>query len=178
MPPIVVKLLPQAIVLAVVLYWAWPAMTTPAPKALEASTAGKKTAEKPAFPASVLTPEFAAPSKRDPFFRADATHNHKKNKMLAGAKRNENKSNKSTSHFTDLGLVLTATCIVGDHRMALINGRLYREKETVTDASANCIVTKIEPHQVTMSYNGRQFDLCYTNGAEKKPASNGAASKK
>lgn len=178
MPPAVAKLLPQAIVLIVAVYWAWPALTTPAPKAVEASTDSKKASNQQGFSAAVLSPKFPPPSQRDPFLRFGEHRVANKKAAKSGAKAEVGKA----MDFKDFGLTLSATCIVGDKRLALINGRLYREKEAVEKSPGEpttYVVTNIEPHRVIVSWNGRPYQLNYSdtvvNAAAKKatePAQN------
>ena len=72
----------------------------------------------------------------------------------------------------ETGLVLNATCIVGQERMAIINGRVYKEKEAVErpgEEAGSCIVTEIFPHKVLLSYQGQTMQLGYVNATAKRP---------
>jgi hypothetical protein len=167
MPPAVAKILPHAIVLIVAVYWAWPALTTPAPKAVQASPDSPKASSKPGFSAAVLSPTFPPPSQRDPFLRAGEHRMAKKKAAKPGAKAEIGKA----MNFKDFGLTLSATCIVGNKRLALINGRLYKEKEAVEKSPGEpttYVITSIEPHRVIVSWNGRPFQLSYSDTAAKK----------
>jgi len=173
MPPVVEKFLPQTIVLIVAVYWAWPALTTPAPKAVEIFADQKKAAVREEFSAAVLSPKFPPPSKRDPFLLPGQQRLVKKKAVKPGAKTQIGK----TMDFRDFGLTLSATSIVGEHRLALINGRIYREKESVEKTpgeSTGCVITHIEPHRVSVSWNGQSHELTYTDAGKKtaNPATN------
>jgi hypothetical protein len=167
MPPAVAKLMPQAIVLIVAVYWGWSALTTPAPKAVETSLDPKKASSRQEFSAAVLSPTFPPPSKRDPFLLPGQQRMAKKKVVRPGAKAEIGK----TMNFRDFGLTLSATSIVGDRRLALINGRIYKEKESVEKTpgeSTGCVVTRIEPYHVSVTWNGQPHQLTYSDAAAKK----------
>ncbi len=72
-------------------------------------------------------------------------------------------------------LVLNATCIMGRQRFAVINGKVYKEKEAIPqpgDESPTCVVTAILPHKVLLSCRGETVQLGYLNLANKPAAGN------
>jgi hypothetical protein len=175
MPTSITKLAPQAVVLAAALYWSWPALqecfprgTTVADNAAPTKSAGPRE-----FAGASLSPTFLSPSSRHLF-------------LLPGAKRTTMaKSGKPVRHGTtekgaaeipSLGLVLNATCIVGEQRLAIINGHIYKEKESIPrsgDDATSCVVTSILPHKVLLSCQGESLQLGYANVAAKPAAGDG-----
>ena len=68
-----IKFAPQAMVLAVALYWSWPALKTVFPQV--AKLASKEEAKKPVgqqFAAKVLSPKFRPFPKHNPFVSLDS----------------------------------------------------------------------------------------------------------
>ena len=167
----ITQLATQAVVLAMAIYLCWPALMESLPKTVE--SAPQANAKKPANGFASLSPKFSPLSKRDPFLASDEKHSTtaKSGKSKNGAKTG---GAKEVNDINDTGLVLNATCIVGNHRLALINGRIYREKETIAASNnepANCILTNIYPHKVLLSWQGKPLQLSYVNTAAKPVAS-------
>jgi hypothetical protein len=72
-------------------------------------------------------------------------------------------------------LVLNATCIMGDKRLAIINGRTYRPNDTIVSSNPKvppCVVVDILPNQVLLTCQGKRLQLCY---ADRLPASSGTS---
>ena len=66
------------------------------------------------------------------------------------------------------GLALGATSIMAQRRLAVINGRIYAERERLKskDPSAPpCIVAQILPDRVLLECEGRTRVLCYPDSA-------------
>ncbi|MFZ1935956.1 MAG: hypothetical protein WCB27_10705 [Thermoguttaceae bacterium] len=170
-----IKFAPQAMVLAVALYWSWPALKTVFPQV--AKLASKEEAKKPVgqqFAAKVLSPKFRPFPKHNPFVSLDS-----KQKAAALArsaksgKKQDGTSKVAAAH--DVGLVLNATCIMGQQRMAIINGHVYKEKEVIPqpgDETPGCFVTAILPHEVLLSCRGEIVKLGYVNVTAKPAAEN------
>lgn len=164
-------------VLVVALYWSWPTLkatfmqpSRAAAKADDAKPAGMK-----GFAATVLAPKFLPYPKQNPFQSAD----YKKEKATAVAKSGKpGKKMNAVAKVAALrssGLVLTGTCIMGNERMAVINGKVYKEKEAIPqagDETGACIVTSILPHKVLLSYQGETLQLGYVDIALKAAANN------
>jgi hypothetical protein len=174
MPTSINKFVPIASVLAVAIYWSWPALKTVFPNAAAAvSKVESKKPEAQAFSAAVLTPTFLPFPKRNPFLSAE----HKPKKSGAGrlgttGKKSDAVANSAASSRSSL--VLNATCIIGRQRMAVINGRVYKEKDAIPQAgeqAPSCFVTAIFPHKVLLACQGETVQLEYTNAkVAAKPA--------
>jgi hypothetical protein len=171
------KFAPQLVVLAVVLYWSWPALKAFLPQTGLAATAESAKAAADKDFVSVLSPKFSPPAKRNPFQLGDA-------KSLAaaghGKRGGTSKDGRAVADMHDAGLVLNATCIVGQQRMAVINGHVYKEKESVPRAgeeTASCILTEILPRKVLLLCDGATLQLSYLNTAA-TPAAKSAAGDK
>jgi hypothetical protein len=176
MPTSIAKFAPQAMVLVVALYWSWPTLKV---TFLQPSRAiAKMDAPKPAgmkdFAAAVLSPKFVPFPKQNPFLTAESKK--KKAAVAQSGKPGKKMDAKAkVAALRDAGLVLTGTCIMGKQRMAVINGKVYREKETIPqpgDEAGVCIVTSILPHKVLLSYQGETLQLGYVDIALKAAGNN------
>jgi hypothetical protein len=167
------KFAPQAMVLAVALYWSWPALKIAFPRiAAGSSTAESKKPVGKAFAAVVLSPKFLPFPKRVPFLSADyRPKNAKLAKSGKGGKTLDTAA--KVAAIRDSGLVLSGTCIMGDKRMAIINGQVYKEKDAIPqpgEETPSCFITNILPHRVLLSYQGEIVQLGYVNVAAKPAA--------
>jgi hypothetical protein len=170
MPPSVNKFAPQAIALIVALYWSWPALKTFVSPAGPPKVEAKGPAETQDFTAALLSPKFESISSRNPFLALGARPAAGGGSVKVGKKGS---AGKTAGDIRESGLVLNATCIVGKQRMAIINGRVYKEKEAIQrsgDESASCVVIDIHPHKVLLSYQGETLQLGYLNAAVKTVA--------
>ncbi len=167
MSPSILKLAPRAVVLAAAVYWSWPALA-PHVSGVNASAAKSSKPDSPAeFAASALSVDFPPAPTRNPFLPPGGAAPAGGKASLAAEKKTE--LPKRTDDAREAGLTLDATCIVGEGRLAAINGRIYREKEAIAapnDDSASYIVTDIRPHQVLLTAEGRILRLNYENGAK------------
>jgi len=167
----ITKFAPQAVVLAVALYWSWPALKTFVPRTtVGAPTVEPKKSAGAEFAGAVLSPTFVPPSSRNPFLSAALQSTAVAGSVKPGQR---NGTAKTVVSIRDLGLVLSATCIVGQQRMAIINGRVYKEKEAIQqpgDETVSCIVTDILPHKVLLSCQGKTLQLSYLNAGVKPAA--------
>ena len=157
MEKLLARFAPQAMVLAVALYWSWPALKVALPHvAAGPSAAESKKPVGKAFAAMVLSPKFLPFPKRNPFQLAGSTAKNAK----SGAIRKRGKkldAAEKVAAIRDSGLVLNATCIMGKQRMAIINGQVYKEKDLIPrpgEETPSCFVTAILPHKVLLSYQG------------------------
>jgi hypothetical protein len=69
-------------------------------------------------------------------------------------------------------LVLNATCIMGDKRLAIINGRTYRPNDTLVSSNTKappCVITDILPNKVLLECQGKRFQLCYVDSLTSPP---------
>jgi hypothetical protein len=169
MPPSVNKLMPQAIVLAIALFLCWPSLQQaffpPAPP-----KSAKKEVAPEGFSAASLSPKFPPVPKRNPFELPGTTRIVKKKAKGSSGSISQDITDKAIADAKDSGLTLNATMIVGQRRLAMINGHVYREKEVISPEgrppdSPTWVVTSIFPHKVLLSYQGTPLQLSYTNGA-------------
>jgi hypothetical protein len=174
MSPAITKFAPQAVVLVVALYWSWPALKASVPKTaiVAPSAESKPSAGAQDFAGAVLSPTFAPPLNRNPFLSPDF-----KPALTAGSAKpgEKSKDEKAAADVHNPGLVLNATCIMGPQRFAVINGRIYKEKEAIQQLGGetpSCFVTQILPHKVVVSYQGETLQLRYANVAARPVAGN------
>lgn len=179
MSTIVNKLAPQAVVLAAVLYWCWPALTGPNPGETDAppiaNVVVKKTAKngQPSskeLTAAMLSPVLPSPATRNPLrpFDAQAAATAKKD-----GQSDADAGEKAVVDVRDAGLVLGATFVSGNRRFALINGRVYKENELVSQpdgGEVNFLVTHIQPERVLLVSQGQSMQLNYLDTAAKSAA--------
>jgi hypothetical protein len=145
---------PQAILLAVVGYWSWPSLQQAFSKPAAPAAEAKKTAEAKEFSAATLSPTFPPPPTRDLFGPPGP--------MLAGKGKGRGASakeiaEKMAAEAKDSGLVLKGTCIIGEQRLAYMNGRVYKEKDVIEgrgEEPINWVITDILPHKVLLSCQG------------------------
>ena len=187
------KVIPRALALAVVGYCLWPSMTAffSTPK----TTMPKKM---PELTAALLSPELPPAPTRDPFLEntamlASSLKNVPRStvKSSAGlgrtkpsaAKAPTVKTNRRVTTGARAGgkptakrtgnsgrLTLEATCIVGDRRLALINGRLYAPKETLSLpglSATPCEIISVMPYKVVLKCGAKNMELTYPNVASK-----------
>jgi hypothetical protein len=70
------------------------------------------------------------------------------------------------------GLVLNATCITREQRIAIINGRVYKQKDTIAApnaADSRYVLVDILPHKVVLECRGKRLPLCYANTVTTPP---------
>ena len=161
------RLAPQAVVLAVALYLSWPSlMDSFWPAAHSASKAAIPAGTKE-LSAAMLSPRRPPPLKRELFLRAGTSHLAKTKADRLGSK---GAAAVTAADAKGSGLVLAATCIVGQKRMAMINGKVYREKDAIQGSGkepVNYVIAQILPHKVLLSSQGGLLQLSYTNAAAK-----------
>ncbi|MCE5268193.1 MAG: hypothetical protein LLG00_09945 [Planctomycetaceae bacterium] len=188
MDVVVKRWVPRAAALAVAGIVAWPSLSA---LFLESET---KQAKPPEAAIAAASPPAASPPKRDPF------DNGERIDRPAG----RNYGGKDARNGVDIagvlgrlgkgaaaqgaagvpvsplsGLHLEATCIMGDRRLALINGRLYAPQETITAAAAQpgadaelaklgyapppSKVVDVLPYKVLLSCQGKTMELTYSD---------------
>ena len=77
------------------------------------------------------------------------------------------------------GLTLDGTCVMGERRLAVINGRLYGLQEQVAlDKSATppYQVVDVFPYKVLLEHSGQILELGYSNVASRPASGHGAKS--
>jgi hypothetical protein len=169
MPVAITRLLPQVILLAVVGYWSWPSLQQAFSKPALPPAESKKAAETTEFSAASLSPTFPPPPTRNLFGPPGAMVTGKGRK--GGIPDAKELAEKVAADTKDAGLVLKATCIIGEQRLAFINGRVYKEKEVIQgqgEEPLNWIITDILPHKVLLSCQGMPLQLSYPNVFGKK----------
>jgi hypothetical protein len=169
MPTSINRLMPQAIVLAVALFWCWPSLKQAFFPSAPPKSAKKEAAAPEGFSAAALSPKFPPIPKRNPFELLGATRIVKDSKSKGSNGTAMEAAEKAIADVKDSGLILNATLVMGQQRLAYINGRVYREKETISiegraPDAPTWVVTSILPHKVLLSYQGTPLQLNYTNG--------------
>ena len=162
-------LAPRVIALAAVGYCLWPSLT-----AFMSETASKPPAKVAALETGLLAPKMPPLPARDPFqVKAEPVAN-------APAKSAANKSKLAAHEAVKKpidpleGLTLDATCIVGNQRLAVINGRLYAAPELLLESSSATSPPKIVnvlPYKVLLEWGGKTLELTYSNVASSAAAS-------
>lgn len=156
------KVTPIGLLVGVVAYCCWPYLAAPAAGA--ADGAGKL----PEVTAAMLTPVPAPAAKRDPFRPADGagmavTARQPAPTMTPVAKRADPVPDKAPPRSR---LRLNATYLHGGRRLALIDGSVYAEGETLKPASPAAVplvVERIEAHQVVLRGLGQPLELRYAD---------------
>jgi hypothetical protein len=163
MSPVVVKLAPQAVVLAAALYWVWPNLVGGSSQDETKPAAGS-----PGFTAVALMPTFPQPPKRNPFGAPGADSITRTGSGLANPKAAEANAKTAATKGGGKaeGLVLNATCIVGKQRLAMIDGRLYGAQETLPAGSAagsSYKIVDVLPYKVLLEREGKTLELTYSD---------------
>lgn len=178
MPTIVTKLAPQTVLLIVVVYWCWPFVMQTTPVAAPAASKDAKPAAMVGFTAAVLSPTFPPFPERNPF-EFPGEKRVVKAKSDNNKKGTKNVADKAAIEAKGTNLVLKGTFIMGEQRMAYINGHVYKEKEAIPgqgEDGGSFVVTDIYPHKVLLSYQGIPLQLNYTNTMGTTRAASSAAS--
>ena len=157
------KLAPIAIVAAVVAWCCYPYLDKPAS---EASL--QQEGNLPRIIRSLLSPIIEPASDRDPFKpREERNTDSTQSEQPATAATAETPSLSKEDILEILSnLVLDATFIQGNRRMALINGRVCEQGEPLAISGSitePCIVTQISAHSVLIQYGDRTVELKYRN---------------
>ena len=66
------------------------------------------------------------------------------------------------------GMVLNATCVVGDQEMAMIDGHLYAEQDLIpapAGGGPQYKILSVLPYKVLLERGGRTLELTYSNAA-------------
>jgi hypothetical protein len=179
MSPSITRFAPQVVFLAIVVYLCWPSLQRFASKTANLPEQTKKAATMAEFTVASLSPTFPPPPTRNPFGPPGPMSLAKKNRT--DRRSVKELAEKAAADAKDSGLVLKATCIVGEQRLALINDRVYREKEVIKgqgEEPVNWVVTDILPHKVLLSCQGMPLQLTYSNTASKASGSSKSAAGK
>lgn len=172
------KVAPSAIVLAFVGYCVWPSVlvltSDPPPP--------KPPVKLPEFAAALLSPKLPPPLTKNPWGGKDAA-------ALAAAKELA-KAGKTAATDSDpakakaagkpvdplAGVKLEATCILGNQRLAMINGQLYAPQERLATgkSSTPLKIVSVFPYKVLLEHEGKTVELTYLDGASASASSQGA----
>jgi hypothetical protein len=161
------KLAPSVVVVAFVGYCAWPSVSHLVSGPSISKAAGKATE----LATALFAPRLGPPPTKNPFGGLDAD-------SLAQAakdgqprtKGTDDKKNgaKTAARRVDplAGLKLDATGILGDQRMAVINGEIYTPNQTISGgdpAMPPRKIVRVLPHMVVLECQGRMVELKYSN---------------
>jgi hypothetical protein len=178
------KIGPIAVVAVILGSLCWPYFDDPTPAAKSKSSA------KSAAPlASLLNPRPAGDVRADlfeiPKIVGPAVAKKPATSTSAGQAAAAKKT--ASARSDDLkSFVLTGTYVAGGRRIAVINGSLYAEGETITSAGPKaksapvvCTVLRVEIDKVVLSFQGQTKELRYADAPvapEPKTRSGGATS--
>jgi hypothetical protein len=182
MPTSITKLAPQAILLAVAVYWSWPSLTQRVSSTASSAAKDDKASASLGFSTAMLSPTFPPAPQRDPF-ELPGTKRVAKTGKGKGRTNAKDGAAIVAAEASESGLVLNATCIIGQQRLAIINGKVYREKESIQgggESPVPWVITAIYPHKVLLSHQGVPLQLGYANVAMKRataPTSPGKGAK-
>ncbi len=162
------KLASRAIALAVVGYCIWPSISQFAAEQKAASPQNKSE-----LAAALLRPVIAPPPTRDPFESSGTAPRALGKRGMGGegdpAGQTAGRGTAAGQNAGPFaGLTLEGTCIVGDRRLAIINGNLYAPRETLAErgaAPAPCKVLGVFPYKVVLECQGKTVELSYSDVA-------------
>jgi hypothetical protein len=166
------KLAPSAVVLAFLGYCAWPSlseMVSPPPPP-------PPPAKVPELAASLFSPTMPPVPTRNPWGGLDAASLAAKQSVKQADTQSDEVVDsalaKAVSEPVDplTQLKLGATSILGDQRMAVINGRLCAAEETLTVGDTPYRVVRVLPYKVMLEHKGNIVELTYANVASRAAA--------
>jgi hypothetical protein len=190
------NLAPRAVVVGLVAFGVWPTVAQ-----FLSDEKPKPPETMPALAAALLSPKPLPPPTRDPFGMLTAAKPSSAKDLartgaarqlslasLASAKNAGRGDGKAGIKPVDplSGLALTGTCIMGDQRLAVINGRLYAPQETLAtvmpatnkpttnkstanksapdkSAPSPYEVVDVLPYKVLLAHDGQILELVYSN---------------
>jgi hypothetical protein len=179
----VARVMPTGLVVTVIGYCVWPYLFG------SAQPSGPPPAAKPPeISVAMLAPVVLPLPKRDPFHETAATAARPKRTTpapLAGVNAKgrsapprgtsavgsgSGRGTKPPPKVADPlhGLALEATCLSGPERLAIISGRIYRQRETVQSPVADapaCVLAQVFSDRVLLNAQGKTLELKYSNTA-------------
>jgi hypothetical protein len=174
-----------AVVLGAVGYCAWPG---------DAASGPVQAARLPAVSNAILSPAILPPPRRNPFRTADAPPLLPAGSGAAASgptsrsARSGSKGKAADSATADrqadpfASLLLNATSICGNQRMAMINGRIYQPGASLAGLGRSAkplVVEQILPYKVLLCSEGRVIELRYADRVRRtEPARQGPASQR
>jgi hypothetical protein len=178
------KLVPRAIALAAVGYCIWPSLN-----ALVVEPESKPPAKLPEVAALLASPALPPCPTRNPFARRTPAKPALPGGSSPATARAATKG-EATKHVNSAaanaaakavdalsGLKLEATCIVGNQRMAVINGRLYAAPAMLPasgKATPTLKVVGVLPYKVLFECEGKTLELTYSNTVSRAASSRAA----
>jgi hypothetical protein len=166
------KIVPTAIVAAVLTYLCWPYFNESTGASEE-----KKENKLPVISQALLSPAAEPAPERDPFKQPG---DKKWSAALAGQGTKKPAASRALADANPLGSqVLGATYIRGDRRLALISGHIYAEGEQLKGQNSSVsplTVARICPDKVLLRRDGVTLELKYT-AAPPRSAGGAAPSK-
>ena len=166
------KVAPSAVVLAFVGYCVWPSLSE-----LTSSPPPKPPVKVPELAAALFSPTMPPCPTKNPWGGMDAAslaaakEAAKAADMTAGAPAGSAAAKKPVDPFD--GLKLEATCILGNQRLAMINGQLYAPQEMPSAGNSSTPpfrVVSVFPNRVLLECKGKTMELTY-EGVVSRPAS-------
>lgn len=168
------KVLPTAVVAAMVGYCCWPHVFGPshAPIVGEAGN-------RPEIATALLSPGFEPAPKRDPFQTRSVTQ-----KVASEADEDDEADTPTATaaqkqaHTPAASFILTGTFVHGNLRAALINGQLYTLGEQLGTPGAPTdpyVIVRIDPDRVLIDHRGQTVELNYSTFVSKSESSPRAA---
>jgi hypothetical protein len=192
------NLAPRAVVVGLVAFGVWPTVTQ-----FLADEKPKPPEAMPELAAALLSPKPLPLPTRDPFgmltvakpsvaqnpARPDAARQLSLSALAAAKNAGRGDGKVATKPVDPLsGLTLTGTCIMGDQRLAVINGHLYAPQETLAtvqpaaskpmtnkstanksapdkSAPSPYEVVDVLPYKVLLAHDGQILELVYSNVA-------------
>jgi hypothetical protein len=172
------RVVPTGLVVTVIGYCVWPYLLGSPPPA-DPPPAVKPPEISPAMLTAVIPPL----PDRDPFHAADVTSAAKRKaaSLLAAKKPPPGRTTpggalgpaaaiKVPPKIVDprQGMALEATCLSDYERLAIINGRIYRQRETVRSPAAGaptCVLAQVLRDKVLLSAGGKTLELKYSNAS-------------
>jgi hypothetical protein len=157
------RLVPRVAVLATVAYCIWPSVP-----ALIAEPESKPPAKVPELAISLLSPVLESASTRNPFARVVRATKHPTGTV---AKAAPTVTHKVVNPLN--GLRLDATCIMGDRRLAVINGRMYATHDVMAapkPATYSLTILDVLPYKVLLDCEGQTVALAYSDTAARAAA--------
>ncbi len=145
----------------------------------------------PKITTELLAPQIAPASSHDPFRPEAETEQSSENDAAASSGEDQIKLEVvgegggppvKAPDEVFASLTLDATCIQGDRRVALIDGRVYAEGELLAipgSATEPWVVAEVSPHHVLLWHRGQIWKLEYRNtspaSSRAEPADGGEA---
>jgi hypothetical protein len=121
----------------------------------------------PVFTADLFSPELPPTSKRNPFYLPGEDPSGIEQTVASGNKASETKPAKTNAvkdPFSEL--VLNATYLMGEQRLAIINGQIYKQKDTLKPQNPSTppfVIKQILPYEVLLECKGKIQHLRYSD---------------